>query len=71
MSLEGTAASRKVTPGLEAEVSGHITESAELAVSVANPVLQVYSDVGANSLPFGLKTEKEKAVHWVVTFMIQ
>lgn len=71
MSLEGKAESRKVTPGLEAEVSGRITESAELAVSIANPVLQAHRDAGANSLPFGLNDEKEKAVHRVVTFMTQ
>ena len=42
MSLEGKAEPRKVTPGLEAEVSGRVTEAAELAVSVADPILQGY-----------------------------
>lgn len=42
LSLEGTAVSRKVIPGLEAEVSRCVTESAELAGSISSPILQVY-----------------------------
>lgn len=42
LSLETTAESRKVTPGLAAEVSGHVAESAELAVFVSYPVLPGY-----------------------------
>ena len=72
MSLEGKAESRRVIPGLAAEVSGHVTESTELAVVPFQiPFYRFTGDTGADSLPFDLKTEKDKTVHWVVTFMTQ
>lgn len=72
LSLKGKTESRKVIPGLAAEVSGHVTESTELvAVPFQIPFYRFTGDAGPDSLTFDLKTEKDKTVHWVVTFMTQ
>lgn len=72
LSLKGKAESRKVIPGLAAEVSGHVTESTELVVVPFQiPFYRFTGDAGPDSLTFDLKTEKDKTVHWVVTFMTQ